>query len=233
MRRMIILAGLLLIAGVAAVLYYDPGGDGTMQNSPQGRRQVSVVLLGPAETLVGIDVPSGLAQQRTAYMRADEPSDVTLTLPNGRTMRLPVKYVSVTTAYATVTDVDLLPLERSVPFKEAVAELHRLLEALRITRDERMKEKMKREWPEDAPGFDPVKRPGFYPHTYDLGTALSDDTGFGVRLRAADDGGWFIVLTFSAQGPKRQAVRGRAGTRPSTPPAAQSNTHPDGGGADK
>jgi hypothetical protein len=155
--------------------------------------------------------------------RVSVPSDLILRLPNRPEIQVPVKYVSITTSYGVVTDVDLLPLDNSIPFREAVAELDRLMKRLKITPDQQMKDQMGT-WPEDSPGFDPVKRPGFYPHTYEAGTWLTEDFGVGVRLKAADEGGWFFALTFAAQAPNREAVRRRLDTQPSTLPATLPRT---------
>lgn len=226
MCRMIVSAGLLLFVGATVVFYLKADAGDAMQRSTAPRRQVSVTLLGPADAIGGIAVPEGLARQNSEYLRLDEPSDVTVTLPDGTRKHLPVKYVSVNVQYGAVADVHLLPLLKSLPFKEAVAELHRLLGVLKIEPDERMKEKMRREWPDDAPGFDPVNRPGFYPHNYRTGMQLSEDAALSVKLRSADDGGWFLVLTFEATGPKRRALWDRSATQPSTQPSTQPATRP-------
>jgi len=228
MHRMMVTTGLLLITGVAAVLCYYRRGDDGMQSSPQGRRQVSVVLLGPASTITGIDVPPGLAQRNAEYrtrLRANEPSDVTVELPDGTRKRLPVQYVSINVNAGTVVDINLLPLPKSVPFKQAVAELHRLLEVLKTEPDERMREQLAG-WPNDAPGFDPVQRPGFYPHKYRAAVGCTDDVRLFVELRAADDGGWVLALTLEGTGPKRRAVLEkwvafRSSTRPGSQPSTQ------------
>jgi hypothetical protein len=209
MRLLTIAAGLLLATGVAVGLCRTTGHSDAREINTESSREVSIVLLGSARDLVGIDVPAGLSERRMEYLRVDHPSDVTLSLPTGLRAQLPVKYLSLSTQYGTVTDVDLLPLKKSVPFKEAVGELHRIMTALKITPDDRMKEKM-RQWPDDSPGFDPVNRPGFFPANYRAGMSLSEDVAFDVKLRAPDDGGWFLVLTFSAQGPKRELKRGGA-----------------------
>ena len=87
-------------------------------------------------------------------------------------------------------------------------ELHRLLAALAVEPDERMRQQMAR-WPADVPGFDPVKRPGFYPHKYRAATRVGDDAELLAELRPADDGGWFLALTFQAVGPRRREVMER------------------------
>lgn len=226
MRKIIISAGVLLVAGVTAVLCSNLGSGGAMQNSPRPRRQVSVTLFAPASTIEGIAVPPGLERQSIGYLRANEPSDLTLTLPDGRTIHMTVKYVSIAATHATVTDVDLLPLDKSLPYKDAVAEFHRLMDTMKITPDERMRKKME-EWPDDVPAFDPVNRPGFYPHTYEAGTWLSDDFGLSVRVRPADDGGgWFLVLTFAAGGPKRRALWDHSATQPSAGSATRPSPDP-------
>src|SRR5438045_3239952 len=120
MRHLTIAAALMLFLAFAAGHYLTARGENPMPKLEGPGRQVGIVLLGSAEDLVGIDVPPGLSKRRTEYLRVDQPSDVTLSLPTGLRAQLPVKYLSLAAQYGTVTDVNLLPLKKSVPFKDAV-----------------------------------------------------------------------------------------------------------------
>jgi hypothetical protein len=199
-------AAIILVVGSMGLILMDDKPSTTRAPRPPQPRQVSVGLLGPVETITGMEMPKGQADQRGVYLRVQEPADVTVQLPGGRTVQTQVKYVSVNVENGVVLDVHLLPLMRSLPYKEAIAELHRCLDRLGISPDDQMR-KMMAEWPDDALGFDPVKRPGFYPHSYRAGMSLSESASLMVKMRSADDGGWFFVLTFEAAGPARRAAR--------------------------
>ena len=192
------------------------GGVARMSDDPRPAevppRQVSVRLLGPAAEIAGIKVPDGVAEINAEYLRCDAPTDLTIELPDGKSMRAHLLYVSLHLRYGTVVDVHMLPLAESVPYKEAVAELSRWMGAMGIEPDDAMKEDVAA-WPDDVPGA----RPGFYPHTYRAEMELSKDTLFLVKLRPANDGGWFLALNFAAGIEKRLAIQ---------PPTA--NDQPEG-----
>src|SRR5688572_21107831 len=95
----------------------------TNASPPSLSKQVSVVLLGSAEEITGINVPKGIASERNAYLRLQESADVTVKLPGSREVRMRVKYISVNLDRGVVVDVHLLPLSQAVSFREALAEL--------------------------------------------------------------------------------------------------------------
>lgn len=176
------------------------------------QRRVSVRLLGSASGITGVSVPKHiLAGERPRFFQVDEPSLVAVTLPGGKVITVPSTMtlirteVDVRTKSAMVVDIDLLPLPKSVSFREAVAELRRLMREAAIEPEEQMKRHLA-EWPEDTPGFDPKNRPGFIPHSYRTGVDISESVSFLAKVRAADDGGWFLVLTFGSIGDASRAV---------------------------
>jgi len=175
------------------------------QTKPAAPRTVRVPLLGAASKVEGVAVPGSVATGRITSFQFKEPSILAVVLPEGRVMTLPVKTAFININYGIVVDVDLLPLMHSVPYKEAVAALRRCLEVLGVAPDAQMRAMMAG-WPDDAPGFDPIHRPGSYPHTYRAGMSLSKDVSIMVKMRAADDGGWFFVLTLESDGDARRAV---------------------------
>lgn len=161
---------------------------------PVSPRRVSVSLLQPAEKITGLNVPKGLADQIDTYLRVQEPAELTVFLPEDRTIRMHVKYASINVQYGTVVDVHILPLSDAVSFREAVVEVQRLLADLNITPDELMRKQMAT-WPQVSG-----------PMTYTTGVKLSESIKFTVDLRSSDDNRWFIALMFSAIGEKRDAI---------------------------
>jgi len=199
MRLVALFATTLALGAAGVALMVD-------RTAPAPRpRRVAARLLGPAGEIAGVDVPGDLTGRNDVYLRVPEPADVTVTLPDGRKVRLLVKYVSLNVDRGVVVDVHLLPLMHSVPYKEAVAALRRCLEALGVAPDAQMRAMMAG-WPDDAPGFDPVNQPGSYPHTDRAGMSLSADASITVKVRPADDGGWFLAVTLEAAGDRRRAV---------------------------
>jgi hypothetical protein len=203
-----------------AMMNDGPSTDPSAQHSPT--RRVSVRLLGPAEVITGIDVPKGLVNQGDTYLRVEEPADVTVQLPGGRTIRQRVKSISVNVNHGVVVDIHLLPLPKSVPYREAIAELRRLLCAMGIEPDERMRKQMAT-WPDDSPGYSV----GFYPLTYRTGVDLSESVAVEVVVRPADDGGWFLALTLAAAGDARRAVWDPAFKAAPEPSAEEKGKEPD------
>lgn len=200
------------------LLFVIAGRDGSSPATgapPAEPAPITITLLRPLSDIRGIEVPEAVASGRRTVFQIKRPSIISLALPDGREFSVAAKTVLVNAKGGVVVDVDVLPLAKSVPYKDAVAALHQLLGALKIEPDDRMKEKMNREWPDDAQPFDPVKRPGFYPHNYRTGMQLSDDASLMVKLRSAE-GGWFLVLTFHASGPKRRALSRHPATQPTS-----------------
>lgn len=178
--------------------------DGPLTDSPpqmSPSRQVSVRLLGQVSGIAGIEVPKRLARQSDTYLHALEPANVTVHLPRERTVRVWSKLTSVDVDHGVVVDVHLLPLVKSLTYREAVAELRRCMRTMDIEPDELMRKQMAT-WPDDSPGYSV----GFYPLTYSTGVNLSESVKFSVDVRPADDGGWFLALMFSAIGDARRAV---------------------------
>jgi hypothetical protein len=161
---------------------------------PAPPRRVSVRLLGPASAITGVAIPSHVlaAKRGSDFFQIDEPAVVALTLPDGKKVSLPVNMAFVTTHVdfktksAVVVDVALLPLLKSVPYREAIAEMRRLMHEMGIEPDERMRTQMAK-WPDDSGPID-----------YRAAMDINEDYGLSVDLRTAPYGGWFIVFTFEA-----------------------------------
>lgn len=170
-----------------------PPTDGSKM--PSQRRRISARLLGPAAEITGIDVPPGVVDQRSTYLRVDEPVDVILHLPADRTIQMRVKYVSINVKYGIVVDVIILPLPKAIPFREATAELRRLMRHMAIEPDEQMRRHLAT-WPDDSG-----------PMTYKTGVKLSHSVNLSVDARPANDNEWFLSLMFSAIGDDRRAIR--------------------------
>jgi len=130
---------------------------------------VAVRLLGPAEAITGMKVPKGLAQQGDTYLRVEEHTEVTLQLPGGKTVRMRVKYVSINVNHGVVVDIHLLPLPTSVPYREAVAEIRRLMREMGIEPDEPMRKQLAT-WPDDSG-----------PVSYKAGMWFSESAGLGPK----------------------------------------------------
>jgi hypothetical protein len=202
---------LLVVSTVGALFIF--GGSCMSSHAEDVQRQpVQIILLGPIGDIRGVEVPQAVPDGGQPFFQVQDPSVIEVTLPDGDKKSLSVKTAIVNTSHGTVLDIDLLPLMKSMPFRQAIKELHRCLAEMGITPDEAMKEKMAREWPDDAPGF----QPGIFPHTYRARARFSEDSSLYVKVRPANDGGWFLVLTLEATGPKRQAIydRARAATQP-------------------
>jgi len=198
---------------------------GCVRENDVGSTSDSVRVIVPmgrsTNEISGWEVPKEVNERAIRFFQITRPSVVTVCLLDGREMKLTVKTAFVNTDSGTTVDVDLLPLMQSVPYARAVEELNRCMREMDIVPDERMLRRMA-EWPAgDVPGFDPVNRPGFYPHSYRAGMKLADDLDFDVKLRAADDDGWFFVLTFAVSGDTRRRIAGLPPARPSTQPQTQ------------
>ena len=224
------------IPGAAAAMILGWMGFATMNDEPPARpaaspappRQVTVRLLGPAEEITGIKVPKDLNKQGDTYLRAQEPADVTVRLPRDRGVQMRVKYVSVNVDHGVVVDIHLLPLPKAVPFREAVAELRRLMRAMGVEPDERMRKQMAG-WPDDLPTHPSGSNPDLPSPTYSTGVKLDDSVKFSVDVRPAADGGWFLAFMFSAIGDARRAVWDPNFKPASKPPAEEKGKgpHPD------
>ncbi len=165
--------------------------------APPSPRRVAIRLLGPAVEITGIKVPNGLERQGDTYLRVQEPADVTVRLPGDRVVHMRVKYVSVNVNHGVVVDVHLLPLPVAVTFREAVAELHRLMRAMGVEPDERLRKQMA-VWPDDLPTHPPGSNPDLPSPTYSAGMELDETVGLGVTMRPAPDGRFYLALTFAA-----------------------------------
>jgi hypothetical protein len=188
-------------------------------SSQKGAHQpptVRVALFGAVAEVTGVEVPQAVADGRQPAFQVQDPSRLEVTLPDGSAKSLSVKTAIINTRDGTVVDIDLLPLMRSLPFKQAVRELHRCLGEMGITPDARMR-RMLRGWPDDAPGL----QSGISPHTYRAEMAVADDAVVLVKARPSADGGWFLVVTFATEGAKRRAVYNRRYAPPSTQPATK------------
>lgn len=222
------------IPGAAAALMLGWMGFATMNEEPPAKptappappRRVSVRLLGPAEEITGIKVPKGLARQGDTYLRAQEPADVTVRLPGDRVVQMRVKYVSVNVDHGVVVDIHLLPLPAAVSFREAVAELRRLMRAMHIEPDERMRKQMA-VWPDDLPTPPPGSDPDLPSPTYSTGVKLDESIKSSVDVRPAADGGWFLAFMFSAIGDARRAVWDPNFKPASKPPAEEKGKGPN------
>jgi hypothetical protein len=208
---------LFLIFGFAslAMIYgnYPPG----LAQAPPLPRTVSIQLLGPAEAINGMEVPRGLANKGSTYLRIQERAKVSVRLPGDRTIRQEVNYVSVHIDHGVVVDVTLLPLVKSVPFRDAVAELRRLMQLMDIKPDERMRAEIA-SWPDESGHFISRTR-----------TELDEASVFEVYVRPVDtDGTFYLALTFAAS-VKAGAIAEAAAkliTVPASPPAAGSRGRP-------
>jgi hypothetical protein len=206
-------AAAVLTLGLVGFAMTNDGPTTSPTPRPSPLRSFSVPLLGTASDIKGIAVPAHiLAGERPRYFQIDSPSVARVALPGGKVVSLPVKTAFVNTQVdfmtqsAVVVDVDLLPLPKSVSFREAVAELRRCMKAIDITPDEQMRRQMAA-WPDDAPGHDPEKPSNPLTRPYRTGVDLSESVAFEVVVRPADDGGWFLALTLAAAGDARRAVR--------------------------
>ena len=173
--------------------------------------KVSITLLGRAAAISGVNVPTAsITGDQPESFQIGHPSLISLTVPGRKEFSLPVKTAFVNTMMdvnaktGVVMDVDLLPLQESVPFGDAVAELRRLLLATEITPDVRM-QKYLDNLPNDSSYF-----------IYRTGVELNAAVKFMVALRPDGNGGWFLVLTFGAIGDASRAVW-------DTPSSAKSN----------
>jgi len=208
------------ILGAAATLILGWVGFTTMSDEPPADpaarpsppRRVSVRLLGLAEEITGIAVPAQiLAGQRPRFFQIDEPSVVVVTLPGDRTISLLVKTAFVNTEIdvkaksAVVVDVDLLPLPKSVPYREAVAELRRLMRKMKIEPDEQMRKQMAA-WPDDLPRRSPDFNPDLPFLTYSAGMWISEIVGLSAGVRPTPDGGWFVAFVFAVHADARRPL---------------------------
>ena len=188
-------AGAALVLGWVGLAMPDDGPPAGPAPRPSPPRRVAVRLLGPAEAITGIEAPKGVARRNGTYLHARDPADVTVRLPGGRAARVWSKLTSVHVDHGVVVDVDLLPLPEAVPFREAVAELRRLMREMGIEPDERMREQMAA-WPDDS---------GYF--TYRTGVNLSESVKFSVDVRPTpDDNKFYLALMFSAIGDAQRAV---------------------------
>jgi len=210
--RVAAVAAIILILGWVVRAMTDERSQDALASQASPPQQVSARLLGPAEAIAGIQVPEGLADQSTTYLHALTPADVTVRLPGDRTVRMWSKLTSVNVDHGVVLDVYLLPLPKGVPFREAVAELRRLMHAMHIEPDERMRKQMAA-WPDDSG-----------PLTYRTRVDLDDSSALEVDVRGTPDGaGFYLALTFAA------SVKARRVAEATTKLAAlPTDRHPSG-----
>jgi hypothetical protein len=163
--------------------------------------KVSITLLGRAADIRGVSVPTAsITGDQPQSFQIGHPSLISLTVPGRKVFSLPVKTAFVNTMMdvkaktGVVMDVEFLPLQQSVPFGNAVAELHRLMQAMEITPDAQM-QKYLDTLSNDSGHF-----------IYRTGVELGAAVKFMVGIRPDGKGGWFLVLTFGAIGDASRAV---------------------------
>ena|SRR5271157_5677943 len=193
LRAAAVAATILILGWVGRAMMDERSQDALVSQASPPQR-VSVRLLGPAEEITGIQVPKGLADRSTTYLHTLTPADVIVHLPGDRTVRMWSKLTSVNVCHGVVVDVHLLPLPKSVTYREAIAELRRLMRDMGIRPDERMRKQMAT-WPDDSG-----------PITYSTGMWLSKSIGLGASVRSDYDGGWFLALNFAAHANATQAL---------------------------
>jgi hypothetical protein len=204
------------ILGWMALAMINEEPQSSPPSEPTPPRRILVRLLGPADEITGLEVPKGLKNQGDTYLRVEEPVDVTVLLPGDRSIRTRARYVSVNVDHGVVVDAYLLPLPKTVPFRDAVAALRRLMREMSIEPDERMSKQMAA-WPEESGDF-----------TCRAEVTLSESATFLVKVRPGDDGGHFLVLTFAADGPARRAVWDptlKAASKPSADEKGKESDH--------
>ena len=200
-KRTAAAATAILILGVVGLAMMDDHPP-KVPAPPSPPRRVSIRLLGPVSEIKGVTVPAHVltAQRGSEFFQIDEPSVITVSLPGGKRISLPVKTafvnteVDIKTKSAVVVDINLLPLPKGVPYRESVAELRRLMREMGIEPDERMRKQMTT-WPDDSG-----------PVTYSAGMWISESVGLGGEVRSNPDGEWFVVFTFAAHANARQAL---------------------------
>jgi hypothetical protein len=163
----------------------------------QGRRSpprpVSVRLLGSVSEIKGVTVPPRiLTPGGSRFFTIEGPAEIAVTLPGGKVISLPVKLaminteVDIKTKSAIVVDVELLPLPKSVPYREAVAEVHKRLREMGFTPDEAMRRRMAT-WPDDSGHA-----------AYRAAMDINADYGIRIDVRSVSDDAWIVVFTFEA-----------------------------------
>jgi hypothetical protein len=174
--------------------------------------KVSITLLGRATDIKGVSVPSAcISGDQPESFQIGNPALIALTVPGRQEFSLPVKAAFVNTMMdvraktGVVMDVDLLPLEKSVPFGDAVAEMHRLIRAMEITPDAQMQKYL-----DNLPS-----NSGHY--IYRTGVKLGPTVKFMVAIRPGGNGGFFLVLTFGAIGEASRAVWDTSSSAKSNP----------------
>ncbi len=200
-RTVIIAAATLFLGWAGFSMTNDEPSENQLKQSPLPRL-ISVELLGTTKEITGVTVPAHiLTGKRPGFFQVDEPSVVTVTLPGVRVVTIPVKTafvnteIDVKTKSAIVVDIDLLPLPKGLPFREAVAEFRRLLRDMKIEPDELMRKQMST-WPDDS-GY----------HIYRTGVNLNESVKFMVDVRPTPgNDGFYLVLTFSALGDARRVL---------------------------
>jgi hypothetical protein len=174
----------------------QPGPD-----SAPATPKVTITLLGRAADITGVSVPPAcITGDQPESFQIGNPSLISLTVPGRKEFSLPVKTAFVNTMMdvraktGVVMDVDLLPLEQSVPFGDAVAEMHRLIRAMEIAPDPQMQKYL-----DNLPANSSH-------HIYRTGVELGPAVKFMVAIRPDSNGDWFLVLTFGAIGDASRAV---------------------------
>jgi hypothetical protein len=194
----------------------NPSAASSGPDSARPLPKVSITLLGRAADVMGVSVPTtSITGDQPESFQIGHPSLISLTVPGRKEFSLPVKTAFVNTMMdvraktGVVMDVDLVPLQQSVPFGDAVAELRRLMQAIKITPDAQM-QKYLDNLPSDSGHF-----------VYRTGVELGASVKFMVDIRPDGKGGWFLVLTFGAIGDASRAVWDTGTSVKSTPAVSE------------
>jgi hypothetical protein len=172
------------------------------QPAPAPHPSVHVTLLGRAADIKGVAVPDRvISGEGPQFFQIDEPSLVLVTLPGGKRVSFSAKTAFINTRFdikaktGIVVDVILLPLPKSVSFREAVAELRRLMQVTDIRPNEPMRKEIA-SWPDESGHF-----------IYRAGMVLNESAALEVYVRPVDtDATFYLVLTFASGGDARRAI---------------------------
>lgn len=157
--------------------------DDNTKKASRERPEVRVKLLGTKFT------PEGKAWPGLALL--NDPCNLTVALPSGRELRLPVKQVILSDTKGTITGISTLPLMQLVGFQTALSELRRILKDLAIEPDRRMEEMISL-----YENYGDMKANGGI-DLDGLGTVIEEKALIAVAIRPDWEGkGWFFSLTF-------------------------------------
>jgi hypothetical protein len=156
---------------------------------------VTVPLLGSTRDIRGMDLPEGLHAERVGSADLLRPQILTIHLPDGRSLTLTARSLSLISLDGIVEGVYARRPMHPVRFKEAVADLRRTLEALKIEPDRQMAEQMAG-WPEDTPGVGE----GVDPYDFKAAhhSAFGSIGGIDIRVSPDPDRGWYYLIIFGA-----------------------------------